>query len=216
MSTRESRKLLAASFRNYMDIVRSKLQGGGEDPRVIRPVQFHREELRTSVGQLENQAEFRQLVATARSLFAGDYHQRHEWGWEHAVASFFRRSGCYVDIFDGKSISVDDAFQLFCQDFERREIQITYLVPLSYVDFGEESMDFGKFQIRRFIQKELEEKFRRLNRINEAFYPWAVIDVKEAIEVKMLDVYWFIVAALLRCRRVDFEIPEQFCGGDMG
>jgi len=23
-------------------------------------------------------------------------------------------------------------------------------------------------------------------------------------------------AALLRCRRIDFEIPKQFCGGDMG
>jgi hypothetical protein len=22
--------------------------------------------------------------------------------------------------------------------------------------------------------------------------------------------------ALLRCRRIDFEIPKQFCGGDMG
>jgi hypothetical protein len=64
---------------------------------------------------------------------------------------------------------------LLCQAFERREIQITYLAPLSYVDCGEESMDFGKFQIKRFMREEREEKFRRLNRINEIFYPWAVI-----------------------------------------
>ena len=58
---------------------------------------------------------------------------------------------------------------------------------MEFVDFAEESMDFGSFQIRKFSTKELNTILR--NEINEIFYPGAYIDVTE---LNKLEKYYFI------------------------
>lgn len=175
-------------FRRYWNAVQSKLQQRGEERRVekgpLRLFVNKAMELRAEIDELENQAEFEQLVGKTNSSFSGDYHGKSEGAWQQAVKNFFRRSGYYIDLFEGKSLSVDAALHNYREALQRRETQISYFAPMEYVYFAERTMDFGAFHIRRFAAGELEAIFQ--NRINEVFYPWAVIDVKR------LKDYWFV------------------------
>jgi hypothetical protein len=100
-------------------------------------------ELLTLVDELESEAEFHQLVMETRSAFLGAYHVKSEYGWQQAIKDFFRRSQCYSDSFEKKSLSVDTAFQNYCGTFQRRQIQVTYLAPMEFVRFAERFMERG-------------------------------------------------------------------------
>ena len=60
------------------------------------------------------------------------------------------------------------------------------------VHFNENIISFDDFTIQRYSKDKLKEKFIKQNKINEVFYPWAVIEISKAIEEKLLDQYWFI------------------------
>jgi hypothetical protein len=141
-------------------------------------------ELWTMVDEMENEDEFHQLVLETRSAFYGDYHGKSEYAWQRAVKNFFRRSVYYADIFEGKIVSIEATFHNYREAFQRREIQVSYLAPMEFVYFAERTMDFGTFHIRRFSSEELSTILQ--NSINEVFYPWAAVDVKQ------LQNYWFI------------------------
>jgi len=178
---------LVAVFRAYTDAVRSLLQDRPESPRVKGPLRLvvnNALELTALVENLENTAEFQQLILGTRSSYSGDYHGKSDWAWQGAAKNFFRRSGYYVDIYEGKVPHTDTSFQNYCEAFQRREIEIGYLVPMEFVRFAEPFMDLGTFQLRRFAADELEAIFQ--NTVNEVFYPSAVIPVKQ------LENYWFV------------------------
>lgn len=174
-------------FRTYTEAVEAKLRNKTETPRRearLRLLPNKAMELGASVDELENAAEFYQLVLQTRSSFSGDYHGKSESAWQRAIEDFFRRSGYYTDVSEGKSLSVDTALSNYREAFQRREIQITYLAPIEFVRFAENSMEFGTFQVRRFAADELEAIFQ--NTVSEVFYPWAVIDAKRLRD------YWFV------------------------
>jgi hypothetical protein len=136
------------------------------------------------VDELESEDEFHQLVLETRSSFHGNYHGKSEWAWQQAVKNFFRRSVYYADIFEGKIVSIDAIFHNYREAFQRREIQVNYFAPMEFVKFSEKTMDLGTFHIRRFSSDELSTIFQ--NSINQVFYPWAVVDVKQ------FQNYWFL------------------------
>lgn len=104
--------------------------------------------------------------------------------WVAAISNFFRRSGCYNDFYDRKEVDNDKLFNSFYSDLKKSEIEITYLIPLEGVRFNNTSMDFHGFEVRQFTESELESFLQ--NRINEAFYKWAVADIS------LLTNYWFL------------------------
>jgi len=178
---------LKDKFCAYTESFQAKLRRKrGESPRkgplklFVNPAL----ELQTAVDELESSDEFRHLIAETRSSFSGDYHGKGEWAWQQAVKNFFRRSGFYNDLFEEKTLDEEVIFSHYCHAFQKREIQITYLAPMEFVDFAEPSMDFGTYQVRRFAVSDLEAILQ--NRINKIFYPWAVIDIKQ------LQDYWFL------------------------
>jgi hypothetical protein len=174
-------------FRSYTNIVQLKLQKEARKPGLKEPLTLFTDktmELRTLVDELENEAEFHQLVAETRSAFLGGYHGKSESAWRRAVKNFFRRSEYYCNFFEKKAPNADAAFQNYREAFQRRKIQITYLALMEFVYFAERSMDFGAFQVRQFSADELGAIFQ--NRVNEVFYPWA------AVEVNQLQDYWFV------------------------
>lgn len=178
---------LVQAFHRYIAAVELKLQKRTEEVRAKGTLHLHVNEameLRTLVDELEKEVEFLQLVKETRSSFSGDYHGKNESAWQQAIKNFFRRSEYYYDFFKNKPPNADTAFQNYCEAFQRREIQITYLAPMEFVQFDRQSMDFGIFQIRRFPADELRAIFR--DQINEVFYPWAYIDMEQ------LKDYWFI------------------------
>jgi len=174
-------------FRIYTEAVQSKIQKRSEELNRKGPLRLlvnKAVELRIMVDELENDDEFHQLVLETPSSFYGDYHGKNEWAWQQAVKNFFRRSAYYADIFEGKSVSIEATFHNYREAFQRREFQVNYFAPMEFVKFAERTMDLGAFHIRRFSSEELSTIFR--NSINEVFYPWAVVDVKQ------LQNYWFL------------------------
>lgn len=90
----------------------------------------------------EQSDEFNQLVADTRPFFSdeGPAFQRL---WEVAVKNFLRRSGVYLEIFDGKEINMSAVFSDYCTAFKRQqnqeEYQRHYLALIEHVAFH----DFG-------------------------------------------------------------------------
>jgi len=140
------------------------------------------------VDTIEGQREFRQLVTESRSTFAGDFHQKSsEHDWQQYVHDFFCQSGLYLKLMYGSDVSIDTAFTQYCASFEAEECKTTYLVPLEFVTFASNSMDFRSFQIRRFSVQELGDLMR--NRLNGIFYPYAAITPES---LRLLSEYWFL------------------------
>lgn len=179
-------KKLEEAFHKYIDVVQPKLQKRNEEVKKgpLRLLADEAMALRTLVDELENKTEFCQLVEETHSSFSGDYHHGKKSTCQQAIKNFFRRSGYYFDIFKKKALNADAAFQNYCEAFQKREIQVTYLAPMEFVHSVETSMNFETFQIQQFSEDELKAIFK--NRINEVFYPWAAIDVRR------LQNYWFI------------------------
>ena len=103
-----------------------------------------------------------------------------------AAKHFFRRCGFYLDVFEGKDISFEKAFERYGKAFKRRDIRIWRLTLLDGIDFDspDSYISFGTFQIRRFSHEGLAAILG--NRVNQVFYPSATIDVKR------LEGYWFL------------------------
>ncbi len=187
---------LNKTFLNFIEVAQSMLKKRSETSmsRGLQLLTNEAVELRAMVDELENKAEFHQLVEETFSFFPGDYHKKgenkKESAWRATVKNFFRRTGIYNDFFEKKAISINIAFDKYLKAFQRREIQISYFIPIEFVYFAESSMDFGtlknfgKFQINRFWADELETIFQ--NRINEIFYPQAVFNTKK------LEGYWYL------------------------
>lgn len=140
------------------------------------------------VGELEKRSEFNDLVAEARGMFSGEYHEKSsEHNWHYHVRNFFCQTGYYLDLIHGRNLNKETGLSAFYAAFQRRESEITYFVPLELVSFTQELMDFGAFKVRRFSIREWDSILR--NRINRIFYRYAALD-EDALE--LLSRYWFI------------------------
>jgi len=185
-------------FGSYVQSARHKLQEAAKPSMIRGPLQLlpNRATLIAKVEDLERTSQFQRLLEETRSGFSK--------GEERAIKSFFRRSGCYLDAFEGKTINIDTLFDAYCKAFQRDEVQVTYLAPMEFVSFAQDSMDFGDFQICRFTKDNLSSILG--SRVNEVFYPWAVVDVNG------LHDYWFIQitrgqSSLESCA---IELPEDW------
>lgn len=178
---------LKDAFHAYTKSFQAKLQKRSKRSIGKGPVQLHPNkalELQTAVTEAESEAEFQHLIAETRSQFLEDFHGKSESAWQDAVKNCFRRSDYYVDLSEGKTPDKETFFSRYCDAFQRRERQATYLAPLEFVYFAKESMDFGSFQVRRFSSNELEVMLQ--NRVNRVFYTWATVDTPQLCN------YWFV------------------------
>ena len=179
-------KILFKAFREYLTRVSSisiSSQDSIKKNRIIyiRPLK--------KLEECEKTKEFSELVNKSIEeqsfMLHGFLKGRIIWG--HSIKNFFRRSGYYYSVIENKPTNVDDIFKTYLQAFQRLNVQRTYLVPMGLVNFSEKSMDFGSFQIQRFTKKELISKCQ--NEINENFYPYAHISLKQ---MNLLQNCWFI------------------------
>ena len=203
-------KELEKCFNNYIDFVYRNLKvqelrieaSTSKDKFIFSPLFFKSFEIRQRVGQLTEGKEFSELVKNTESTFAefkemfdviqlsydsysnilGEFIKPCRYG----VANFFCRSGLYEKVIDKVNLNIKDLFNLFCEAFQKKETDIKYLAPLQWVEYDGPNMNFGKFQIRKFTETELEEIFN--NEVNKDFYPEAYFDNDILLE------YWFIVA----------------------
>ena len=184
---------LIEAFKRYSQLVFATLQNNREfDKRLgatiistssqSRRIEF----LPKVVERLEREGDFYQLMTETRAEFPDQYHTYDDYWAREAVQNFFRRSGFYLDAFTGKDINVEGALERYVTAFQDDKTEVTCLTLLEGVEFTSSvsSLNFNTFQIRRFSAEELAGIVG--NRINQIFYPQAVIDIKR------LQDYWFL------------------------
>jgi len=178
---------LYSSFKSYVECVvitlREKLSRKTDPNRNIDLAHIDQaSRLRSITENLENSKEFRNLVSNF-SIALG--REAKEGGKErHALKNFFRRSGLYLGISEGKPLNVDESFERISSVFSERRIKITNLRLIEEVYFPEEAINFDEFGIERFSKAKFDELVD--NRLNSVFYPYAQLDTDKLCH------YWFI------------------------
>lgn len=195
---------LKKAYIDYATIVRSELIASQKERDLDQPIAVlmnKKTQLRTMTERLEGSHKFNFLVRATRDAFSRYGHGTNESSWLHAVRNVFRRSGFYCDIYENRSVDLDNGFDRYCEAFTTPEIVVLYLSPLEYVEFSEKSMDFGRFQIKRFAKERLDSLLG--NNVSEIFYPWAVVDSTQLRD------YWFIyVRETVQAPKVGiFQLP---------
>lgn len=194
----EKRANLLRYFQEYSRSACTALSGfGSRESRTTLAGPVQRARLLEVVEWLESQPAFRELVeATCDAFRDGEHHSSGSFGWwASSIGHFFRRSGFYLDCFEGQGPSdYGSLFRMYEQAFRVREVEVTYLLPLEWVCFVEpreevlyprrEPIECGSFTLRRYSRDELE-CFSE-NRISRVFYPFAVWDTER------LAWYWYI------------------------
>jgi hypothetical protein len=179
-------ELWEEAFREYIEIVQTRLAGRNlkdvsiQKLRIVKNTSLIRDE----VEKIEQERGFQNLVETTyTSLYKKEGMDMRNL-LAHDIKNFFRRSGYYLDTLEGKSSNIDSLVTAYYDASQKTERQVRYLAPIEYVQFGKSSMDFGTFRIQKFTRAELSSILQ--NRINQVFFPWAVLDVDQ------LAAYWFI------------------------
>lgn len=177
---------LEKAFFDFVSLAQTKLGKKDASRLKARMVYLNEKiELRSKGDELEKVREFDSLLNATFSVFAADgYHGKNKSIWTHAIKNFFRRSGLYLDIFDGKDVNPDSLVLKYIEAFQKRQAKRTYLVPLDGVRFGEQNIECGSFQIQRFTSEELANIFN--NRVRMAFYEWTEVSIDRLQE------YWFL------------------------
>lgn len=138
--------------------------------------------LRAIIEKMENSVEFKNLVSSFSTALGRD--PKKAIKERYGIKTFFRRSKLYLNIYEGKAVSIEDVFDKLCSVFNERQIKILTLRLIEDVDFRDDLIDFGTFSIERFSKAELDELIG--NQVNSIFYPYAGLDTDK------LCLYWFI------------------------
>jgi hypothetical protein len=143
--------------------------------------------LRRAVEHAEKGQEFQNLVREAAAVYYPEGLARDSLGTlSRQSGEFFRLSGIYCDLLDGRPVPPNEQFAHFKASLEAPARTVTYYAPIEWVSFGKETIQFGEFEIRRLRTAEMEAIFS--DRIRRIFYPWARISAAE------LDGYWFLIS----------------------
>lgn len=142
-------------------------------------------DLNGRVDELERVAEFRRLRSATDDAFSRGDIKVANFG-EFEIKNFFRRSGFYKDVYDGRPPDLNDVYERYVEAYRHEQVNIRYLAPIDAIDFSSNLLEFGDFKIRRFSRAELEEIFQ--NDLNRIFYPWAVADLDRLVDFWCIDV----------------------------
>jgi len=184
---------LFAAFAKYAELVRETLANHRAFDERLREMGILMQQPDKRIGFLprvversESLESFRQLIDYTRSTFPDQFHTRDDSLAGQAAQHFFRRCAFYLDVFEGKDVSIERTFERYVKAFQRQDICLWRLTLLDGIDFDfpDSCISFDTFQIRRFSHEQLAAILG--NRVNQVFYPSATIDVKQ------LQGYWFL------------------------
>ena len=132
---------LESVFLAYIDKVQSDFSAAKDSAKQlsnIRLIKTSEGMLQDSVASVERSEQFSNLVTETRATFAKDDFERTLGGmWEECIRNFFRRSGCYQDIFAGGSADAKTLISLYQESFLKSQMIKTHLAPLEFVGFEE-------------------------------------------------------------------------------
>jgi hypothetical protein len=137
--------------------------------------------------ELESTQEFAEVLRTASALERTKATSRWLTGQDKiVVGTFLRRSGVYLSLHGGETISATDVGRHLRSSLLQSRLEVTYLAPIELVHFAKDQLSFDRFTIRQFSVEELAALTQ--NGTRALFYPWAKLDLD------VLKSYWFLVA----------------------
>jgi hypothetical protein len=138
--------------------------------------------------QLESTCEFAQVLGTASALERTKATSHWLTGQDKiVVGTFLRRSGVYLSLHAGNTISATDVGRRLRSALLQSHLEVTYLAPIELVHLSKDHLSFDRFTIRQFSANELTALTQ--NDLRAVFYPWAKLDIE------VLKDYWFLVAS---------------------
>lgn len=181
---------LEEAFKAYTDSIQSVMSASRQDTPATETIRQSTSDvlnLRDVVEDLESRTEFQTLIKETGQKFSKEPYTDSSIQyilWRDNIENFFRRSGLYLSAYNGETQDIDDALRRYVEAFEQDKATTRYLVPVEFVDFGTDLIDFGTFRIVRFSQGELETLLQ--TKISQIFFPYAYADLAE------LSGLWFI------------------------
>jgi hypothetical protein len=139
------------------------------------------------VEEIESREEFAQLAFATGVEFGSAKEGQFEkqFFWKSYVSAFWRLSGVYEALFEGKKIDYTEVETRYRAAFSATTHRVTYLAPIQFVEFGSIRTKGLDFEIRQFTSEELDIILR--NQTKRIFYTWAALDLR------VLSQCWFIV-----------------------
>jgi len=181
---------LELALKQYLDLIRAlfahtkRATEASTDPHLRRSAD---QQLFSLVEAAEGQQKFRALVEATRDEFSADSMEKTIGGlWDSPVQNFFRQSRIYQGIFQDERIDDTSLVASYRKALQRRTCQVTYFTPLEFVEFDQDVLDFGDFQIRCLSEAELDRLLKQ--DVRRVFYPGTVVDSRK------LGGYWFVEA----------------------
>jgi len=184
---------LEQAFHAYVDFARAELRPARANPsnqRTFRLMESKSTELRRLVAEIESSSRFSELVEATATMFPRkiDVHPLRDEGEVPVqridIENFFRRSRCYMSMYSGIDINIDGSLRDLIAEFGKEQVSVRRLVPLRYIQFDREQIEFDGFKIRRFSAEELTEILQ--NDVSDVFYQGHTVDVSE------IEQYWFV------------------------
>jgi hypothetical protein len=152
--------------------------------------------------EVESSQELKSLVATTEATIPADYFR---YMGEPAVKTFFRRSGIYNQLREGRVPDVAPALSRYRAEFSRTSMRRTYMAPLDFLHMKAEAMRFQTFELRKFSEPELALFLGQ--EINRTYYKDALLDLDN------LKNFWWLLShaeSPLQCKpRDDAELDPR-------
>jgi hypothetical protein len=143
--------------------------------------------LRILVEDLESEPEFQNLVIeSARSFSPKQTDLSYADFWTSNVADFFRNSGFYLAAYKNEIPDTAILLSNYAAAFGEKTTTVKYLVPLEFVEFDKDLIDFQTFRVIRLNRSEVAKICR--SEINSVFYPYAYADLSDLSEIWFLEV----------------------------
>ncbi|MCI0393160.1 MAG: HEPN domain-containing protein [Acidobacteria bacterium] len=181
---------LAEAFQAYIDLVGSAITSTARITAKTTMTELSAQDildLRKLVVDLESRMEFQNLIRETVAEFSTESTESAfiRELWRFNVESYFRRSGFYLSAYRRETQETDALLSSYKEAFETKRVIRKYLVPLEFVYFDDDLMDFGEFRIVQPSYDDL--KSLLLNEINQVFYPYAYADLSNLSDLWFLE-----------------------------
>lgn len=193
------------AFRTYVSLLLD--QSRRAERSAIRSAQLAATVVKAA-EEIESRDEFAQLAFATGIEFgiAKEGQFEKQFFWKSYVSAFWRLSGVYEALFEGKAIDYADVEARYRAAFSATTNRVTYLAPIQFVEFGSMPTKRLDFEIRQFTSEELDLILH--NQTKRIFYTWAALDLR------VLSKCWFIVTeATVPAPQLGFWILRS---GDFG
>lgn len=140
--------------------------------------------IREVTEEIEQSMELHTLTQKVSEEFDPRYSGKIDY-CRRELSTFFRRSGCYIDLFERTSKADSEYLHLLRKQLEAEEVSTIWLALIDGAEFALDVLEFKDFSIRKFSSIELDNFFER--RVAEIFYPKELIEDSDKYSQ-----YWYL------------------------